>query len=157
MQFDVRPVLDSESHEASEVVQASFALVAADWEPQARTTFLARSSPLSLAEELRKASFAAGAFGADQMLGLILLPNPSLLGLLFVHPQALRQGIGKALWGRARSYIEIEHQSVRMVEVNATANAIPFYRSLGFFSVSTEFDNAASRATRMACRLSQPA
>jgi GNAT superfamily N-acetyltransferase len=153
MQFQVRPILESESNEASEVVHASFALVAAHWEPQARTTFLTRSSPVSLAEELRKASYAAGAFGADKMLGLILLPNPSLLGLLFIHPMALRQGIGTALWEKARFHVETEHSTVQTVEVNATPDAIPFYRSLGFVSISAEFSNAGSLATRMACRL----
>lgn len=153
MQFDVRPVLESEANEASGLVHASFELVASFWDPGAREVFLARSSPLSLAEQLTKAAYAAGAFGADRMLGLVLMPNPALLGLLFVHPQGLRQGIGKVLWEHARSYIEAEHPSVHTVELNATPNAIAFYRSVGFVPISAEFNNAGSRATRMACWL----
>lgn len=80
MQFDVCPVLESEADEVSCVVHASFGLVASYWDPGAREAFLARSSPLSLAEELR-AAYAAGAFGVDKMLGLVLMPNPALLGL----------------------------------------------------------------------------
>lgn len=81
------------------------------------------------------------------------MPNPALLGLLFVHPQALRQGIGKILWEHARSHIETEHPSVQTIELNATPNAISFYRSVGFVPISAEFNNAGSRATRMACWL----
>lgn len=153
MQSDVRTIQASDSNEASAVIHASFVLVASYWGPHAREEFLARTSPSSLANELRKSAYAAAAFKADRMLGLILMPNPALLGLLFVHPQGLRQGIGKILWEQARSYLQAEHPSVQTVELNATPNAISFYRSVGFVPISAEFNSSGSRATRMACWL----
>jgi GNAT superfamily N-acetyltransferase len=153
MQVEVRTIRESEASEASRVIHASFALVASHWDPQAREDFLARSAPSALAVELTKAAYAAAAFDGDKMRGLILMPNPSLLGLLFVHPEALRQGIGKVLWERARCYIEVQHPAVHTIELNATPNAVAFYRSAGFVPLSAEFTHRGARATRMACWL----
>jgi GNAT superfamily N-acetyltransferase len=81
------------------------------------------------------------------------MPTPTLLGMLFVHPTRLRQGIGTELWKFARSRLESEFKEVRTVELNSTPCAVEFYRALGFVPISAEFVPGGSRATRIACWL----
>jgi ribosomal protein S18 acetylase RimI-like enzyme len=66
--------------------------------------------------------------------------------MLFVHPQHLRQGIGRALWESARTHIESALPQTKTVELNATPYSVAFYQSLGFVV-------KGARATRMACWL----
>jgi GNAT superfamily N-acetyltransferase len=154
MPFDLRPVTEADAAAASAVVHASFlALAAADWEPSAREVFLAESSPDALAERLRSPAFAAAAFDASQMVGFALMPAPALLGMLFVHPAWQRRGIAKALWEWARTLVEATFADVKTIELNATPNAVDFYRSLGFVALAPEFTVQGCRATRMACWL----
>jgi predicted GNAT family N-acyltransferase len=98
-------------------------------------------------------TFAAGAFSEDGIAGVILMPSPTLVGLLFVHPHWLRLGIGQALWESARAHIETAFPEVNTVELNATRYAVRFYKSVGFVPISTEFEREGRRAIRMACWL----
>ena len=154
MKFTIRTVTEAESVAASAVVQASFTqLAAADWEPRAQQVFLAASSPEAMAEKLKVAACARAAFVGEQMVGFLLMPSPTVLGMLFVHPQWLRQGIAGALWQSARSYIEATYPDAQTVELNATPYAIDFYLSVGFVPLSREFKRDGCRVTRMACWL----
>jgi GNAT superfamily N-acetyltransferase len=154
MILDLRTVTDAEAATASAVVHASFVeIAAADWESRAQQRFLAESSPEALVEILRVAAHATGAFVAEEMVGFILMPTPALLGMLFVHPHWLRRGIGRALWENARDHIEFTFPAVKTVELNATACALQFYRSVGFVPISAEFEREGCHATRMACWL----
>jgi putative acetyltransferase len=151
---ELRDLTPADAAAASALVQASFlTLAAADWAPRAQEVFLAESSPEPLAERLKAHAFAAGAFGAGAMVGFALMPEPSLLGMLFVHPDWLRRGIAKALWERARAHVEASFPAVKTIELNATPNAVGFYRSVGFVPLSAEFRLQGCRATRMACWL----
>lgn len=98
-------------------------------------------------------AIAAGAFSEDGMAGVILMPSPSLLGLLFVRPRRLRSGIGRALWEWVRAQIETRFPETDTIELNSTAYAVPFYKSVGFVPISAEFERDGQRATRMACWL----
>jgi GNAT superfamily N-acetyltransferase len=132
----------------------SFAeLAAQDWESQAQQRFLAESGVESLARKIVAASCAIGAFAREQIVGFLLMPTPTLLGMLFVHPTRLRQGTGTKLWEFARSRLESEFKEVRTVELNSTPCAVEFYRALGFVPISAEFVRGGSRATRIACWL----
>lgn len=154
MEFDIHVVADTEAVAASAVVQTSFIKVAAaDWEPNAQKWFLAQSSPELLAEKIKVSAFASGAFAAGQMVGFLLMPTPTLLGMLFVHPQWLRQGIATRLWEDARSHIESSLPKVKTIELNASPCSVTFYRSVGFVPISAEFKREGCRATRMACWL----
>ena len=138
----------------SELVHHSFVeLVASDWEPDARNVFLGESSPSALRQSLLSSAYAAGAFSAGMLVGFILMPKPSLLGMLFVHPDRLRLGIARQLWEGARTHIETAFPEVKTVELNATPYALRFYRSVGFVPISAEFMRGGCRATRMACWL----
>ena len=154
MRYEIRSLTDAHAADASAVIQESFlALAAVDWRSDARSSFLEATAPASLQDKLITMTFAAAAFSEAGMAGVILMPNPNLLGLLFVRPCWLRLGIGKALWESARAHIEANFREVQTIELNATAYAVSFYRSVGFVPISAEFEREGRRATRMACWL----
>lgn len=154
MKYEIRPLTNADAGEASAVVQESFlALAAADWKPDTRRAFLEATAGESLEQRLTTMAFAAGAFSEGGIAGVIIMPNPNLLGLLFVRPCWLRLGVGRALWESARAHIESRFPEVNTVELNATPYAVPFYKSVGFVPISAEFERDGQRAVRMACRL----
>ena len=154
MSLVIRIAAADDAEAASALVHLSFGEVAAgDWQPEAVRTFFAESSPSVLREKLQSPAYAAVAQVSDSLVGFVLMTNPSLLGMLFVHPQHLRQGIGRALWESARAHIESAFPQERTVELNATPHSVAFYQSLGFVPISTEFELKGARATRMACWL----
>lgn len=154
MNINIRFVDESEAEAASQVIHDSFlALASEDYEPEARQRFLTRSSPIGLAAEIRKSAVSVAAFDDHRMVGFLLMPNPSLIGVLFVHPDCLRQGIAGKLWEQARTSLAANFPAVETVELNATPYAVNFYRSIGFVPMTTEFFRDGHRATRMACWL----
>jgi GNAT superfamily N-acetyltransferase len=154
MKYEIRSLTHAHAAEASAVIQESFlALAAADWHPDARRSFLELTAPAPLQNKVSTMTFAAGAFSEDRIAGVILMPSPSLLGLLFVRPCWLRLGIGQALWESARAHIEAGFPEVNTVELNATPYAVRFYQSVGFVPISSEFEREGQRAIRMACWL----
>ena len=154
MSYPLRTVGQTEAEASSALVQLSFReLSARDWEPNAREVFLGESSPASMRAALAKPAYSVASFDAERPVGFILMPRPSLLGMLFVHPRYLRRGIGRALWEQARAFIEETYPETKTVELNSNPYALKFYRSLGFVPISTEFIKGGCRATRMACWL----
>ncbi len=131
-QIQIRTASGLDAKAASALVSASFnELAAADWEPHARDAFLAEAEPKALAGKIERCAYCAAALADETMLGFLLMPTPALLGMLFVHPDWLRRGVGGELWETARQYVEGNQKSVRTVELNATPYAVPFYLSLG--------------------------
>ena len=154
MQLIVTSIGATEATEASALVQASFMqLAAADWEPSAQSIFLFESSPEEMARKQKTAALSLGAFYEDKLVGVLLMPSPVLLAMLFVQPQQLRRGVARSLWENARSEIEKRFPSAKTVELNSTPYAYGFYRSVGFAPISAEFRVGGCRATRMACWL----
>ncbi|MGA7538958.1 MAG: GNAT family N-acetyltransferase [Steroidobacteraceae bacterium] len=152
--LQIRAVSPDEAASAAVLVRESFLQLAAHaWEERAQRRFIADSEPESLSRKIAAASYSVGAFRADHLLGFLLMPKPTLLGMLFVHPSSLRQGIGTALWESARSRLESRCPEVKTVELNSTPFAVDFYRSLGFVPLSAEFTREGARAIRMACWL----
>jgi predicted GNAT family N-acyltransferase len=154
MNYDIRFLNSVHATEASAVIHESFlALAAADCHADAQRFFLKTTEPASLQSRLGTMTYAAGAFSEAGIAGIILMPSPSLLGLLFVRPQWLRLGIGQALWESARAHIEAKFPDVNTVELNSTPYAVRFYKSVGFVPISSEFERDGQRAVRMACWL----
>lgn len=116
-----------------------------DWDIEAQGAFLAGASPEKLAGKIKAAAYAAGAFAAGQMVGFLLMPAPSLLGMLFVHPKWLRQGVARTLRESARTHIEAEFPAVKTVEPSSTPRALEFYRAVGFVPISAEFRRDGAR------------
>jgi GNAT superfamily N-acetyltransferase len=154
MKTILRPVTAAEIAGASALIHASFlALVAVDWEPEAQALFLNESSPEMLERKIQVAAYQLGAFIDAQLVGFLVLTSPSVLSNLFVHPQFLRQGIGRRLWEGARAHIETAFPTVKTVELNATPSAYEFYLRLGFAPISGRYLLKGARVTRMACWL----
>lgn len=151
---DIRRVGPGDAERISELVHASFLeLAAKDWEPNAVETFLVESSPRSVMAALDAAAYAAAEFLNEKPVGFLLMSEPRVLSMLFVHPRHLRRGIARRLWQAARSFIGADYPDVQTVETNSTPCALPAYRALGFVPISDEFLRGGCRATRMACWL----
>ena len=69
------------------------------------------------------------------------------LSLLFVDESFYRQGIGKALLTAAIQYVRDTGE--RYMSLQATSDAVNFYRKLGFRSIRPEEEFAGIRITRM--------
>jgi GNAT superfamily N-acetyltransferase len=150
----VRPAVPRDAEVAAALVDLSFrALAAADWSKAAKERFIAESSAEQLRAKIADAAFAALAEMNHAPAGFLLMPTPRVLAMLFVHPDRLRQGVGRALWEAARAWIEASHREVSTVELNATPYAAAAYRALGFVELSRPFHLDGCVATRMACWL----
>jgi GNAT superfamily N-acetyltransferase len=138
----------------SALVQAGFvAHIASDWDPSARVSFLEDTSTEKLAPKLAEAAICIVAVKHDQVLGVIFLPRPTLVQLLFVAPEHLRNGIARSLWGAVRAQLAEGHPEVTTVELNSSPYAVGAYKALGFFPISRSFKRKGAVATRMACWL----
>jgi GNAT superfamily N-acetyltransferase len=150
----LRIVTSEDAPAISALVQVSFQkLAAADWDEKAQQSFIANASPESIAKAIQSAAYAVCEFSEGQPTGFILFSKPSLLGMLFVNPNHLGQGIARRLWETGRAHIESVYPEVKTIELNSTPYAVKVYRALGFVPISAEFVVDGSRATRMACWL----
>jgi GNAT superfamily N-acetyltransferase len=138
----------------SELVQAGFiAHIAPDWEPSAQRSFLEDTQADKLAPKVSQAAVCLVCEQGDQVLGVIFLPRPTLVQLLFVAPGHLRKGIARALWQAVRDHLQEKHPEVTTVELNSSPYAVAAYQALGFFPISQPFRRKGAIATRMACWL----
>ena len=138
----------------SELVQAGFVEhIASDWESSAQRSFHEETAADKLERKILEATVCLVWEQDGQVLGVILLPRPTLVQLLFVAPSHLRKGIARALWSAARAHLEEEHPEVTTVELNSSPYALAAYKALGFFPISKQFRRKGSVATRMACWL----
>ena len=138
----------------SALIHSSFTtLCANDWEPNATRVLLEETSPAAMSIALEHPAFAAVEIKGSGPIGFLLMPRPSLLSLLFVHPDHLRKGVAGRLWEAARDHIEAVYPETKTVELNSTPYAFRAYRALGFVPISTEFVRRGCRVTRMACWL----
>lgn len=154
MALDLRPLQPSDAAAAAELTRTAFLChIAPDWQPEARERFLVETTAPTLQADIEGACFAAGLFQGLQLVGFVLLPRPNFVRMLFVHPNHLRQGLGRRLWEAARRHLEANHASTTTVELNASPFAFGFYRQLGFVPLSAEYVLNGGRVTRMACWL----
>ena len=138
----------------SGLVQAGFIEhVAPDWEPSAQRSFLEETEAEKLAPRISEAAVCLVCEQSGQIIGVILLPRPTLVQLLFVAPGHLRRGIALALWSAVRAHLEEKHPEVTTVELNSSPYALAAYKALGFFPISKPFRRKGAVATRMACWL----
>ena len=138
----------------SELVQAGFIeYIAPDWQPSAHRSFLEDTEADKLAPKISEATVCLVCEQGGQVLGVIFLPRPTLVQLLFVAPGHLRKGIARALWSAVRTHLEEKHPEVTTVELNSSPYALAAYEALGFFPISQPFRRKGAVATRMACWL----
>lgn len=150
----VRDATPEDAPAVSALVHASFrAYIAPDWAPEAGESLIAETSADKLAVRLAEAVVALLVEDQGRVLGVIVMPRPTLVQLCFVAPGHTGQGIGRLLWETARSRVEAGFPEVRTVELNASPYAVPAYRACGFHPISAPFLRDGAVATRMACWL----
>jgi GNAT superfamily N-acetyltransferase len=150
----IRTAKTTDAVAMAELVQETFnQFVAPEWEPQARTAFMTQSSSERFTALIPEAAFAAIAEAKGELIGVILLPTPSLLGFLFVRANWHRRGVASQLWESARAHLESEHPEIKTVELNSSPYAVAAYKALGFYPISQPFRRGGCLATRMACWL----
>ena len=149
-----RPAEPEDARETSTLVRTSFQAVASrDWAPEAVARFLHENSEEEVRRRLQAATLSILATAGATACGFILMPIPSTIGMLFVHPSWLRRGIGRALVTAARMHVESMHRDVSAIELNSSPYALRFYHTLGFVAISRPFELSGAKATRMACWL----
>lgn len=152
-----QPVRDARPEDApaiSSLVHASFlAHVAPDWEAVAKETLLRDTSAEKLAARIAESVIVLVYEEAGTILGVILLPRPTLVQLCFVASGHTGKGIGRSLWEVARARLEEKFPDVKTVELNSSPYAVAAYRALGFYPISEPFLRGGAVATRMACWL----
>ena len=154
MNLQLRHANAEDASAISALVQAGFVEhIAAEWEPSARQSFLEDTSAEKLAPKLAEAAICLVAAQGDQVLGVIFLPRPTLVQLLFVSPEHLRTGIARSLWEAVRARLAEKHPEITTVELNSSPYAVGAYKALGFFPISEPFKRKGAIATRMACWL----
>ena len=150
----VRDAHPEDATAVSELVQSSFrAYVAPDWEPVAQESLLADTSAEKLAARMAESAIVLVHEDAGQILGVILLPRPTLVKLCFVAPGHVGKGIGWSLWEAARARIDQRFPEAKTIELNASPYAVAAYKAWGFYPISEAFVRGGAVATRMACWL----
>lgn len=154
MNSPIRDATPEDAQAVSELVHASFrAHVAADWEPVAQDALLRDTSAEKLAARIAESVVVLVHEEANGLLGVILMPRPTLVQLCFVAPGHLGKGIGRSLWEAARARLEEQFPEVKTVELNSSPYAVAAYKALGFYPISEPFLRGGAVATRMACWL----
>ncbi len=140
----------ADTQAASALVRRGFeAHVAPEWEPQAALEFVQSEICATGMERLiSESAFTAGTFGEEGMLGLIIMPKPTWVALLFVETASFRRGIGQGLWDQARRFVLTVAPPVEAVDLNASTFAIGFYLKVGFV-VDRIVESKGRHATRM--------
>ena len=150
-----RKLEPADTQAASHLVRRGFEVyVAPEWEPQAATQFVKTDIGTPRMERLiRDSAFTAGTFGGSgELLGLIIMPKPTWLALLFVDPDLFRLGIARALWQQARQFVLTVTPPVESVDLNASTHAIGFYLKMGFVAGAI-VESKGRRGTRMVWRV----
>jgi len=154
MRTPVRDATPEDAPVVSASVHASFReYIARDWEACACENLLRETTAEKLAAKISESIIVFLHEERGQVLGMILLPRPSLVQMCFVAPGRTGQGIGRSLWEAARSRVEVQFPETRTVELNASPYAVPAYKAFGFYPISEPFVREGAVATRMACWL----
>jgi GNAT superfamily N-acetyltransferase len=150
----IRPLAEDDFLGAAALVRESFMRhIAPDWSEAARESFCAEATPDLFAQLAEAGAFSIGLFEQGTLRGVLVMPKPTRLRMLFVDSRHLGRGFGRMLWQQARTHLATHHPDVQTVELNASPYAYGFYLQLGFAPLSREYANLGARTTRMACWL----
>jgi GNAT superfamily N-acetyltransferase len=150
----IRSLVQGDFLGAAALVRESFMHhIAPDWSEAARESFCAETTPELFVKLSGAGAFSIGLFEQGTLRGVLVMPKPSRLRMLFVDSRHLGRGIGRSLWQQARTHLATHHPDVQTVELNASPYAYGFYLHLGFAPLSREFVHSGARTTRMACWL----
>jgi hypothetical protein len=146
-----RKLEPADTQAAADLVRRGFeAYVAPEWDAEAAREFVQTDIGAQRMERLIvESAFTAGTFGGGgELLGLIIMPKPTWVALLFVEPQLFRRGIARGLWTQARRFVLTVTPPVEAVDLNASTFAIGFYLEVGFVADQI-VESKGRRGTRM--------
>ena len=150
----IREATTEDAAAVSELVHSSFRkFIAPDWEQVACENLLAETSADKLVARIVESPIALVHEESGSILGVILLPRPTLVQLCFVAVDHVGKGIGRAMWAAARQQLEERFAETKTVELNSSPYAVAAYRSWGFYPISEQFVRGGAVSTRMACWL----
>lgn len=153
-QSNIRSLTDDDFPTVAALVRASFTrYIAPGWSTTAGESFNAEVTSDLFGQLAAAGAYSIGSFQGELLQGVLVMPTPTRLRMLFVDPARIKQGIGRRLWQQARKHLAEHHPDVQTVELNASPYAYGFYRQLGFVPLSREYQYLGSRTTRMACWL----
>ena len=132
-QAEIAPLSAHDAADACAVVRQSILHCCAcdhHHDPAILSAWLANKTPENLAVWISTPGATAwGAYRGSAMVGVALL-NRAALALCYVVPEALHQGIGKALLHEAEAHAQA--LGVRALTLESTRTADSFYRRNGF-------------------------
>jgi len=139
---------------AAALVQRSFQdAVAPLYPPEGVATVLAVASPEKMHARLGAGHFALVAERAGRLVGYAEVRDGSHLLLLFVDSKEQGRGIGRRLFTWAIRRIREKHPEVMEVTVNASPNAVSFYRAAGCTAEGKEIVDKGVRFQPMVLRI----
>lgn len=128
--------------------------VAPQFPPRGRRHFLGFARPTSLRRLVveRHVLFVAEHRSRGVMLGMLGIRDGTHISLFFVSGRHQRSGIGRALLKRAVDVCRKMNSGKETLTVNASPNAVPAYRALGFRRLQPEQEKNGIRYVKMARR-----
>ncbi|WP_448547267.1 GNAT family N-acetyltransferase [Thalassotalea fusca] len=134
--IDIVKATEVNASDMSIVIQAALtAFILPECSEQGAQRLLNATSETSILSEMREGTVYFLAKSAQRIIGVIGLRRNCHLYHLFVLPGEQKSGIGKRLWYCARDFA-INELGANTITVNASFNAVKFYRQLGFEPVS---------------------
>lgn len=135
----LRPALEKDIASISALLTDSLPSLLPDPATPAAAAFVASFTEAAVRERLSSPRYTAVvAIRDDVLVGFASLRDGSHLFHLFVHRDHQRQGIGRALWNAI-----LASTPAATITVNASVNAIPTYRHLGFTATAAIDDTTS--------------
>jgi len=122
-----------EEVEVANLVARSFnEFVAPDFPEEGIDEFFTYANPRALRKRSEGSCFVLVAESEGVIAGMIEVREMRHISMLFVDKASHRKGIGKGLFAAALERIGSVSQPPKILTVNSSRFAVPFYESLGF-------------------------
>lgn len=158
-QIQVRPVRsEEEARAASAVALAAFdRFVAPHYSEEGRATFHKYAAGDFLLYRLSQGETGFIAVEdegeGERVVGMATARSGTHLAMLFVHPDAQRKGIGRALLDEVVRYVKQATPGLDLLTVHSSPNAHDAYLRFGFKDTGPEVEDQGIRSIPMALPL----
>jgi GNAT superfamily N-acetyltransferase len=128
----IHKAVASDAEQISELVYSVMHLFLAEPDGKGAENFLQSNTPLGLVTFMAQPNVNYLLGEEDGVFcGVVAVRNNSHLQHLYVVPSFQGRGVGKCLWEAARDQA-VAAGNERQFTVNASLNAVPFYKRMGF-------------------------
>lgn len=136
------------------IARSAARYLAPDYTPEGLREFLLFASPAEMAARNRTSCWTLLAVEAGEVAGALeMCRQDGHITLLFVAPEFVRRGIGRALVARAAAISRFRRANLEAITVNASPYGLPFYEAAGFVATGGEQEKMGIRFTPMVLRL----